>query len=275
MKSILIPTDFSEYAKTALNTGIVLAKRTGAELVLLHVFSAPVDWNRIPVEKQQEHPENEARMVEAEIKMEKQLKDKMFKGVKATGIVRPGNVQQQVLATAKTYKCDLIIMGAHGTGESHRYFIGSHAQKILRTADCPVLSVKKGFKPASMKKIVFAANFEENLNKPFSKIASFLKAIGGTLTLLYINTPSNFKDTPTVSKAMDKLMLAYPDVKMKGVVYNAMDIEKGLVDFAEQSKAQVVAKVTHNRSRRAGYDFGITETLLYKSKVPVLSVMVN
>jgi nucleotide-binding universal stress UspA family protein len=166
-------------------------------------------------------------------------------------------------------------MGAHGVGESQRYFIGSHAQKILRTSPCPVLSVKKDFKPASMKKIVFAADFEENLNQPFNKIVSFLKATGSSLTLLYINTPANFKDTPTVDKAMSKLMAAYPDVKMKCEVYNALDIEKGLLAFAEQNKVQVLAKVTHNRARRAGYDFGITETLLYKSKVPVLSVMVN
>jgi len=275
MKSILIPIDFSEYAKTAMNSGIALAKKAGAEVFLLHVFSAPSDWNRISVEKQQEYPENEARMVEAEIKMEKVLKDKMFKGVKASGIVRPGNVLEQVLAMAKLYKSDLIIMGAHGAGESQRYFIGSHAQKILRTSPCPVLSVKKDFKPASIKKIVFAANFEENLKQPFSKIVSFLKATGSSLTLLYINTPSNFKDTPTVTKAMAKLMETYPDVKMKGEIYNALDVEKGLLAFAEQHKVQVLAKVTHNRARRAGYDFGITETLLYKSKVPVLSIMVN
>ncbi|HRK54751.1 MAG TPA: universal stress protein [Cyclobacteriaceae bacterium] len=275
MKSILIPVDFSEYANSAINTGIFLAKKTGAELLLLHVFSAPPDWYRIPVEKQQEYPENEARMVEAEIKMDKVIKDKIFKGVKATGVVRPGNVLEEVLAMAKLYKCDLIIMGAHGAGASQRYFIGSTAQKILRTSPCPVLSVKKDFKPASMKKVVFAADFEENLKQPFNKILQFLKATGASLTLLYINTPSNFKDTPTVTKAMTKMMEAYPDMKMKGEVYNALDIEKGLLDYAEQNKIQVIAKVTQNRSRRAGYDFGITETLLFKSNVPLLSVMTN
>lgn len=274
MKSILIPTDFSDYALTAVSTGIALAKKTGAELFLLHIFSAPSDWNRIPVEKQQEHPEHEARMVEAEVKMDKFLKNKMFKGVKTTGITRPGIVQEEVMYVAKLYKCNLIIMGAHGTGESHRYFIGSHAQKVMRTSPVPVLSVKKDFKPASIKKVVFAANFEESLSQPFGKIISFLKATGASLTLLYINTPSNFKDTPSVRKAMQKLMSAFPDIKMKGEVYNAMDVEKGMLAYAEENKTQVIAKVTHNRSKRAGYDFGITEALLYKSKVPVLSVMV-
>jgi hypothetical protein len=166
-------------------------------------------------------------------------------------------------------------MGAHGLGESHRYFIGSHAQKVLRTSPCPVLSVKMDFKPAAIKNMVFAANFEESLTKPFGKIASFLKATGAALTLLYINTPSNFKDTPTVERAMKQLMDSYPGIKMKTVVYNALDVEKGMLAFAEGKKIQVISKVTHNRARKAGYDFGITEALLFKSKLPVLSIMMN
>ncbi len=275
MKAILIPIDFSDYAKTAINTGANLAKKTGAEIFLLHVFSAPADWNRISVEEQQKYPEHEGRMVDAEIKMERMLKDKVLKGTKVTGLVRPGIVQEQIMQVAKLYKCDLIIMGAHGMGESHRYFIGSHAQKVLRTSPCPVLSVKKDFKPASIKKVVFAANFEEPLAKPFGTITSFLKATGASMTLLYVNTPSNFKSTTAVELEMKKLMDAYPNVKMKGEIFNALSVEKGMLEFADRHKAQVISKVTHNRARRAGYDFGITESLLYKSKVPVLSVMVN
>lgn len=275
MKAILIPVDFSDYAETAINTGVSLAKKTGAEIFLLHVFSAPMDWNKISVEQQQMHPELESRMVESELKMEKLLKDKITKGAKVTGLVRPGIVQEQIIHAANLYKCDLIIMGAHGLGESHRYFIGSHAQKVLRTSPYPVLSIKKGFKPASIKKIIFAANFEEPLIKPFGKMISFLKATGAKLTLLYVNTPSNFKDTSSVELAMKKLMIAYPDIKMKGEIYNSLDVEKGMLEFAKKNNAQLISKITHNRSRRAGYDFGVTESLLYKSQLPVLSIMMN
>lgn len=275
MKSILIPIDFSEYAKTAMQSGIALAKKTGAEIFLLHVFSAPLDWNRISVARQQDYPENEARMVEAEIKMDQLIKDKSFNGVKVTTFVRPGRVMEEVLSMSKLYRVDLIIMGAHGVGESHRYFIGSHAQKIMRTSPCPVLSVKKDFKPTSIKRIVFAADFEENLTKPFNKFIPFLKATGASVTLLFVNTPSHFKDTPTVTKAMQKLIEAYPEVKIKGEVYNAFDAEKGMLTFAENNKVDIITKVTGNRSRRVAYDFGITEALLYKSKVPVLSVVVD
>jgi len=76
-----------------------------------------------------------------------------------------------------------------------------------------------------------------------------------------------------VAKAMKKIIESYPEVKMKGEVYNAFDVGNGILAFAEAHKADVIIKVTRNRSKRAGYDFGITEALLYKSTVPVLSVV--
>jgi hypothetical protein len=54
----------------------------------------------------------------------------------------------------------LIVIGAHGVGESNNAFIGSTAQKVLRTTSCPVLSVKKDFKPSFIKKILFTSDFE-------------------------------------------------------------------------------------------------------------------
>ncbi|MEQ9591803.1 MAG: universal stress protein [Cyclobacteriaceae bacterium] len=275
MKSILIPVDYSVYASAGIRAGIVLAKKTKAELYLLNVFNGPADWNKITVEEQQKHPEIETRMIEAEVKMDNLLKDKMFRGVKVTGVVRPGNIRDEIMHFAKLYKSDLIIMGAHGKGESRNYFIGSHAQKVLRTAPCPVLSVKSNFKAASVKRIVFAANFEESVSKLFSKIKSFVKVTGASVDLLFVNTPQNFTESLPMEKAMKKFIEAFPDVKMKAHIFNAKEVEKGIIQFAESRKAHLIAKVTHDRTKKAGYHFGITETLLYNSDIPVLSVMTN
>lgn len=273
MKSILIPVDYSAFAAAAINTGIALARRTGAELFLLNIFDAPSDWNLIPVDQQQAHPEIEGRMVEAEIKMDKLTGDKLFRRVKVTGIVRPGIIREEIQRFAKLYKCDLIIMGAHGMGESQRYFIGSQAQKILRAAPCPVLSVKKDFKPQSIKKIVFAADFDENLIKVFGKLMGFIKATGAKVHLVYINTPTQFKESVPIEKGMEKLKLAYPELSMKGFVHNAKEVIPGLLEFAALHKIDIIAKITHDRKHRPGYDIGVTESLLFKSKAPILSVV--
>lgn len=274
MKSILIPVDFSEYSKASVTYGVALAKRTGAELFLLHVFDGPDDWNRIPVESQQDFPQIESRMVEAEVKMDKLLEEKIFKGVKATGIVRPGIIQEQIQRFSKQYKADLIIMGAHGKGDSKRFFIGSQAQKILRTAACPVFSVKKDFKPKAIKRIVFAADFIEDKASGFGSLVPFAKATKAQIDIVFINTPANFRDTMTMEKAMDRFVSAYPQLKFKKHIFNALNVEEGILQFATLCQAQVIAKITKNRQGKAGYDIGITESLLFNARLPVLSATV-
>ncbi len=275
MKSILVPVDFSEYSKAAMMYGVLLAKGTGAELFFLHVFDGPDDWNRIPVEGQQNFPQIESRMVEAEVKMDKLLDEKLFRGVKATGIVRPGIIQEQIKRFAKQYKTDLIIMGAHGKGDSKRFFIGSQAQKVLRTATCPVLSVKKEFKPKAIKRIIFAADFIEDKVSGFNTIVPFIKATKAQIDMVFINTPANFRDTLIMEKAMDRFVAAYPGFKFKKHIFNAMNIEDGILQFSSVCQAQLIAKITKNRQGKAGYDIGITEVLLYNAKLPVLSTTVS
>ncbi|MGE0770406.1 MAG: universal stress protein [Cyclobacteriaceae bacterium] len=272
MKSILIPVDFSEYAKAACVMGAHLARKTGAELFLLHVAPAPPDWNRLSVEEQQKHPAIESKIVEAEIKLEKWAKDKTLEHLKTTSIVRPGIVAEVIQNFASEYKTDIIIMGAHGLGDSKSYFIGSHAQKVLRTATCPVLSVKKDNKPHLLKKVIFAADFTEDLKKSITKLVPFAKAMGARIELLFVNTPGAFRDTISVEKAMKKWDAAFPELKMRSHIFNDYEVDRGILKFAEENEMSAIAKVTHNRKGKAGYMLGITETLLYHSTIPVISI---
>jgi nucleotide-binding universal stress UspA family protein len=272
MKSILIPVDFSEYGKAASLMGAQLAKKTGAEVFLLHVAAAPADWNRLPVEQQQRHPVIESLIVEDKIKLEKLTKDKMFNHVKVTGAVRPGVVHEVIQDFAKAYKVDIIIMGAHGLGDSKEYFIGSHAQKVLRNSICPVLSVKKDNKPNLLKKVIFAADFGEDLRKPIAQLVPFITAMGAKLELLFVNTPGGFRDSLTVEKAMRRWVDAFPELNLKIHTFNDFEIEKGILRFSEVNDVSAIAKVTHNRNGKAGYMLGITEALLYQSKIPVVSI---
>lgn len=114
MKNILVPFDFSKYAQSAAKTGAYLARKTGGQLHLLHVVYAPPEWDRMPVGMQQGYPEIEARMVEAEIKLDKYAAGDVFKNVPVQTYVYSGVAHEQIVQFAKAYKMDLIIMGAHG-----------------------------------------------------------------------------------------------------------------------------------------------------------------
>jgi nucleotide-binding universal stress UspA family protein len=273
MKNIVVPIDFSPYSISAAKTGIFLAQKTGAQLNLLHVANAPSDWNRMPVRAQQEYPEIENRMVEAEIKLDAFAAGPLFKNVKANTHVYAGLAYDQIVQFVKTYKMDLIILGAHGAGESGGLFIGSTAQRVMRLASCPVLSVKKDHPLTSVKNILFPSDFEEDTIGNLNLIKNFASYLGAAINLVFVNTPNNFVDSETVQNRIVKFIPVQKAIKFHSYVYNDFEKERGILKFSENKKMDLITMVTHNRKDKPKYMVGITETILFHSNIPVLSIV--
>lgn len=275
MKNILIPYDFSAYAKAAAITGAWLAKKTGAQIHLLHVVFAPPDWSRLPVEKQQNYPETEARMVDAEIKLDKVAGSPVFKGCTVHTHVYSGSPREQIVQFAHAYTMNLIIMGVHGAGESHHLFVGSTAQQVIRNANCPVLSVKKNYNPQKVKKIVFASNFEtEEVTDAINRLKNIAAKLSASVDLLFVNTPLNFYDTPSAEARLASAAPVQQQVKFNKHIYNDLSHEQGILNFAKRTKADWIAMMAHSRTRKPYYYLGSTETVLFHAEMPVLSFRV-
>ena len=139
-KKILVPVDFGESSKEALEVAVGLAKQFGAELTLLHTWEIPVygygamefsamdmltpiqgaateQLDALVAEIRRQHPET--------------------KGVLARGVP-----WREVLATIEQSKPDLVVMGTHGRRGVGRAILGSVAEKIVRMSPVPVLTVR-------------------------------------------------------------------------------------------------------------------------------------
>ncbi len=270
MKNILVPYDFSEYSRTAAVTAAWLARKTGAQLHLLHVVYALPDWSRLPVEKQQEHPEIEARMVDAEIKLDKLAGSSWLKTCTVQTHVYSGYPREQIVQFAHTYNMNLIVMGAHGANDSQNLFVGSTAQQVIRNAKCPVLSVKKDYKPGPVKKIAFASDFEQ-AGTAINQLKNLAARLGAAVDLVLINTPFNFYDTPSAEKKLQFAVPVQQQVKFKTHIYNDLSLEQGVLNFARRCEADWIAMMAHSRTRRPYYHLGSTETVLSYSDVQLLS----
>jgi nucleotide-binding universal stress UspA family protein len=273
MKNILIPIDFSVFSESAAKMGVFLAKKSGAQLHLMHVANAPSDWTSMTVEAQQEYPEIEGRMVEAEIKLDKFALHPMFKGVVTNTYVYAGAPYDQILQFIESYKMDLVIMGAHGAGETFGMYIGSTAQRVIRSSKCPVLSVKKDYSPKSIKKILFPSDFEDNSKSMFDTVKDMAEMLKADVNLLFVNTPGGFTDDETAHERLDNFLPQPNGIKFRGHVYNAMEKERGIVNFSEKEHIDLIAMTTHNRKGKPNYLLGVTETVLFHADVPVLSIV--
>jgi nucleotide-binding universal stress UspA family protein len=150
LKTILFPTDFSQGARAAMDHAISLAQDYKARLILLYVIQdiSIAEWY-IPsslsmtdlVEDMQKSATKEMDKWEAEVSAKVKNVEKM--------IVR-GVPFVEIIKTSKARNADLIVIGTHGrTGIDHMLF-GSTAEKVVRKAACPVLTVRIAGKEFTM-----------------------------------------------------------------------------------------------------------------------------
>ncbi|MBI5516624.1 MAG: universal stress protein [Deltaproteobacteria bacterium] len=147
-KTILVPTDFSEGSRAALTMAGEIATRHGARVILLHVIDLPPGLDPGSMVR----PEGSAVSIplvdmareQALAWMEKDRVTHLAKTEDVTVRVELGSpVVQTVLDVAQSVGADLIVVGTHGrTGLAHMV-LGSVAEKIVRMADAPVLSVRR------------------------------------------------------------------------------------------------------------------------------------
>lgn len=140
IKHILVPTDFSEQGKTALMYAVAFADQFGAAVELLHVLEpvppgALLSYISLDDLKKGMREDAEQNMEELHTEWE----DYAFP-VKRT--VVEGHPFVEIIKHAKEGNADLIIMGTHGRGAIAHMMVGSVAEKVVRKAPCPVLTVR-------------------------------------------------------------------------------------------------------------------------------------
>jgi nucleotide-binding universal stress UspA family protein len=135
---ILVPHDFSEAAEHALSYALDLAGRLGARLTIVHAFEDPY-----AVAESVQYSAEMLGVIEgaARTALDGVVARARRSGVAIEGVLRQGRAWSEIDAAAVAAKADLIVMGTHGRRGVSRALLGSVAEKVIRTAPCPVLTV--------------------------------------------------------------------------------------------------------------------------------------
>ena len=143
IKNMLVPTDFSEPSVDALDYAKGLAKVLGASIHLLHVVQDPLaePWG---LESYGPLPPDIFRQIKAraQSELERSLPEAERNTYNATLGLSEGAPFSQIIEYAKTHPIDLIVMGTHGRGALAHAILGSVAERVVRFAPCPVLTVR-------------------------------------------------------------------------------------------------------------------------------------
>ena len=121
---ILVPTDFSDPARHALEWAVDFARQTGAQL---HVIYVRVLHEDDPITAEEQFP--------------KQVPESLNDVVTSRDMVSAMAAEIGIVRTARKMQADLIILGTHGRSGFSHVLLGSVAERVVRLADCPVITV--------------------------------------------------------------------------------------------------------------------------------------
>ena len=143
VKKILCPTDFSDPAEECIEAASDLALHFGAELIVLHVVpvipTLPPDPNyvfKIPEYEQYLHADAEKQL--------RQVRERLAaKKVSVRTLLTHGAAAEEIVTSAKKENADLIVIATHGATGWQRLVFGSVTEKVVRLAECPVLTMRE------------------------------------------------------------------------------------------------------------------------------------
>jgi nucleotide-binding universal stress UspA family protein len=149
---ILVPVDFSAESDRAVGYAVALAKKTAGAVELLHVVEDPIASGAWGAEAYVSYVPDllDELVADATVRLGS-VKAGCDESVAIGTRVVTGSPARTIVAIAEAERCDLIVMGTHGRSGLSHVLLGSVAERVLRTAPCPVLTLRAEKTPAETK----------------------------------------------------------------------------------------------------------------------------
>ncbi len=251
MKNIVVTTDFSIKSYNALDLGKIIATKTKGVIHLIHVVE-PVLGQYSSVGEVMDSNQNDRFMVELIEKTKAEFaviadKHKSTEYDLHTHIL-VGYPHKEIIKFVEEKKADLLLMGSKGYRDAEDIFLGSITEKVVQSNATPVITVNEVSPTNSFKDIVYATDLEEENKSLMNLLMRLQDLFDATLHIVKINTRRNFKNDIETNVELKQLVNHYQLKNYTLNIYNHEDEELGIVYFADEKNADLIAMGIHERS---------------------------
>lgn len=270
MKRILVPTDFSEQAENALKVAIKLAQKHKSEIFVLHSMEMPL--HLATTSDSGSLPESLFFIKLAEKRFGELREKPYLDGIDVNETIGHNEIYEDIEEACSKNHIDLVVMGSTGASGFKEMFVGSNTEKVVRTSKTPVLVIKNNHPEFEVKDFIFATDFSEEGRGALDKAQKFAKMVGAKMHLLFVNTPANFNTSSDAQKIMENFVRGMGVENYTLNIYNDTSVEKGILNFANHIKAQLIGMGTHGRKGISHFFNGsISEDMVNHANMPVIT----
>jgi nucleotide-binding universal stress UspA family protein len=275
MKTILVPIDFSNQSKHALDLAVQIARKGNVKIEAINIIEGlqPSSFNTMG-EGVTNYSEDEFFLRKLFEKTKENLQNlveqKKFEGVSIRTSVEVGNPYQSISKAIADHKADLVVMGTKGISGIDEVLIGSNTERVVRYAKCPVITIKSAVDFSEMKNIVLATNLAGTQTELVTEIKKIQALTKAKIHVVKVNTPNYFHTQRQADKEFDKFIANHSLDNFDTVLYNETTEEDGILSYAEDVQADLIAIGTHGRTGILHLISGsIAEDLVNHSQIPV------
>jgi nucleotide-binding universal stress UspA family protein len=273
MKTILIPTDFSESAAAAIRYAVTLATYIKAnKLVLYNTYAAPLTTSDLSFSFVE--TEGLKKLSEEELGKSKALAISICPPeLQVETLSDYGFVEQQINDAVHKVGADLIIMGMEDMGALEEVLAGSSAIHVIHHTHTPVLLVPLNARWQQVKNIAWACDYK-NLNKatPVWSIKPFLQATGAQLHVVH-NDPEHKQTDAALATSHQQIQEWFAGIKVTFALLDEKNLKEAINQYVTVNNIDMLIAIPKKHGWLEGlFAPSHTKQLAFSAHVPVLCV---
>lgn len=271
MKTILVPTDFSDSANNAINYAAELAKLTKAKLILFHAFHIPAVPSDVPFIMPLE--EFEKDNLNALIKIKNNLLKNQGSELNIECKTKLGFAVDEINEIVKEENIDLIVMGVRGAGYLGEKLIGSVTTTLIRKAKRPVLAINDKVVFKNIKKIVLACDYENIDAKSMEPLKELIKIFDSQLYILNVSSEGELISPIKKTVGGTQLVHSFEGLNHSFDFVENEDITEGINEFVKKNDADLIVMIPRKHTLFENiFQERNTKRMAFHTHIPLLAL---
>lgn len=265
---IVVPTDFSQCSKKAIQFAVAFARQVGAELILLHVLpDIGPSLGTLPTthlkKDMLEWTKNEFNGLAAEIQAE---------DLGVTHQVAYGAAVEKVMSSfIEINDIDLIIMGSHGASGLKKVLLGSNTVDVINHSSLPVIVVPEPVPIVPITHLVYASDLK-HLKEEAKSLTPFARLLKAAIKVIHV-PPLQYLEHLNTGRILDFLKneTGYPSIEM--VLIEGEEVLSSIEQYVAASRGELLAMFTHHTSfLEQLFSKSITREIAWHHTIPLLVI---
>lgn len=271
IKNILIPTDFSENARNAIDFTIRFFENDPVNYFFLHVYHVPVVTPEMPADIIYKTIEENQKIAKKALSdLCRELRSS-YGELSCEFLIKQEPLKDAVSDTVKEKAIDLVAMGTHGASGLKKFLFGSNAASMIGSVPCPVIAVPGEARFHQIKSMLFATDYHDSDLEDIAHFAGIAKKFGAELIITHI----------AEAKESDRTMLHwfeelarkrtdYP--KLLFLLLGKSDVAQALDNFIRDNSVELLAmSVRHRTAFGKLFSASVTKKMVYHTHIPLFA----